>query len=404
MRTRPPVRIRRAFSALRPTPPARQRLITAACVLAAFIIAPPTACGDDESIVGGAGSDDAGKIRDASADQEASAQDAGPCPPPANPALARLCLGLDPEAIDFEASEDLDGKGTLIVQVFSLELPTGKPSEQLAMYQSSSDAGTNPLGTSAGRAPALNVSALPKLDFDGLPEKVYVRTLFVDNPAWFTGTAILVEGMFVGGYQLQEGVQISPLPPAPLMEIQLTKGKGKLVRQELKALRKFTGSARLAKGTVPLDDGQGPVRIGVFSHSSPVAAPLLGGVQLGCKNLLAGPAGGTGYFYTPPGTQGAEVWFAGQLDDFNTGSRAGGGSVLSLLSDYTIPLPQKVVVSPRQYSLKGPVVELNFVLGTTPDQKPYACPGGRDAGPDAAGDADSRDGDSDDGPSEPDAD
>jgi hypothetical protein len=352
----------------------------AAGFIAACVVLVASGCGQDELADGhdaGGQGGTAGTAGDASAahadGSAGTVSDGGGCTDPANHSKAKLCLTFKPDLIDFEASEDLDGKGALIVQIFDTSDPSAGPTQQLAEYRS----------ISKERPGNLSVLELPSVEFDNLPEKVYVRTLFVDNPAWFSQTATFAYGMFVGGYDLNEGIEPSPLPPAPLREVRLTKGHGTQLRQPLKVLRKFTARAFLKGGIVPYDDGQGPLRIGAFAQQNPLGAPLFGGAQPGCKDLLAGPVNVTGYIFSLTSENTFPLWFSGQLDDFNTGVLAGPGSILSLDPSLDISSSQKATVGARQYSFVAPTIELNTLLEAPAPETPFSCVTSGDAGADA---------------------
>ncbi len=302
---------------------------------------------------------------------EAGTPDGGPaCSAPANAADAKVCLTFDPEKITVLDRPDLDGKGTLIIQAFDTANPSSTTVPLKTIFY--------PPPTDAGLA-TTDVYSLPQIDIDGLPETAYVRVLFVDNPAWFLTQSGLTYGMFIGGFDLTQGV----LPPPALRALPLTKGKGTLKAETLTALRLFTTTVKLMDSVTPADDGQGPISVGAFDVAAAAGQPVLGGVQLPCTDITKGPVNVTGFLYGS-----GDFWLIGQLDDFNQGGLSKPGSIVSLgggTNGQSAPDSQKVTVAADQYSLSVQQVTLNFVIPGSTGFAPYACPGsGSDAGtPDA---------------------
>jgi hypothetical protein len=298
--------------------------------------------------------------------------DGGPsCAAPTNAAAARLCLKFAPDTVTFGATPDLDGKGSLLITIFKTATPTG----------AGDVVGQRMLSLPTGTDAPLDVTNLPPQDFDGLPETVYIRTLFIDNAAWFAKQTGLMYGMFVGGLNLNDGVK-----PAPgLRAVTLKKGLGTDVSQRLVVLRKYTTTLTLKEGVTPADDGQGPLSLGVFTQQSPTGAAIFGGVEVACTDVTKGPIPLTGFFYSlsVPST-GATMWFGGQLDDFNQLAVTPPGSLVSLTGGL-IPVDQSLKVMPGDYSVTVPHVELNFVLGGSTGFPHYACPTTGGGTPDAGG-------------------
>lgn len=299
---------------------------------------------------------------------EAGAPDGGPaCSGPANAADAKVCLTFNPETVTLLQRPDLDGKGTLIVQAFDTATPGATTVPLKTIFY--------PPPTDAGLA-TTDVYSLPQIDIDGLPETAYLRVLFIDNPAWFLTQTGLTYGMFVGGFDLTQGV----LPPPPLRAVSLAKGKGTLKAENLTALRLFTTTVTLGllQGQAIADDGQGPLSVGAFDVAAPASQPVLGGVVLPCTDITKGPVDVAGFLY---GT--GDFWLVGQLDDFNKGGASAPGSLVSLGAGPTgqsAPDSQKVTIA-DQYSVSVPQVTLDVVLPGSGGFAHYACPGsGGDAG------------------------
>ncbi|HEX4476152.1 MAG TPA: hypothetical protein VH142_13795 [Polyangiaceae bacterium] len=298
---------------------------------------------------------------------EAGTPDGGvACGAPANAADAKVCLSFDPEKITELNRPDLDGQGTLIIQAFDTATPSDTTEPLKTIFY--------PPPTDAGLA-TTDVYSLPQIDIDGLPETAYIRVLFVDNPAWFLTQSGLTYGMFIGGFDLTQGV----LPPPALRALPLTKGKGTLKVESLTALRLFTTTVKLMDGVTPADDGQGPMSVGAFDVAAAAGQPVLGGVQLPCTDITKGPVDVSGFLYGD-----GDFWLIGQLDDFNQGGLSKPGSIVSLgggTNGQSAPDSQKVTVAADQYSLSVPLITLNFVIPGSTGFAHYACPGsGSDAG------------------------
>jgi hypothetical protein len=320
--------------------------------------------------------------------------DGGPtCPNPSNATRARACLVLTPEQITFaDAGPLLDGQGTLFIHVFGTALPgdTTAPLAQVVYPPPNADGGLN----------QTSVNALPPvIEIDNLPTDIdagtlYIRTLFVDNPLWLQTQKGLTYGMFVGGYNLNNGVQ----PPPPLRPVQLTTGMGTMVPQRLTALRRFTSAVVLGlpDGGAPAGDGQGPMSLGAFIQASPANQFVFGGLQVPCVDVTKGPIPVAGFFYSATAGD-LNFWIGGQVDDFGVGGSSPAGSLVSLTSLGEIPTPQRITITADQYSASIPQITLTGVR-PPPDGgvDNVSCPvpdAGSDAGPDVGVDVGSDDGD-----------
>jgi hypothetical protein len=310
--------------------------------------------------------------------------DGGPtCSSPTNATRGKACLVFTPEQIAFaDAGPLLDGQGTLFIHVFGTPTPgdTTPPLAQVIYPPPNSDGGLNQ--TSVYALPQIDIDNLPT-DLDGSVGNVYIRTLFVDNPLWLQTQKGLTYGMFVGGYNLNNGVQ----PPPPLRAVALGTGTGTVVRQPLTALRRFTTVVALGLpdgGTLP-GNGQGPMSLGAFVQASPAGAPVFGGLQVPCVDVTKGPIPVAGFFYSVGGD--LSFWFGAQVDDFGIGGDSPPGSIVSLTGIGEIPSPQKITITADQYSASIPQVTLTGVRPIAPDagSDNFSCPGsdaGSDAGPD----------------------
>ena len=314
--------------------------------------------------------------------------DGGPtCANPTDATKGKACLIFTPEQITFaDAGPLLDGQGTLFIHVFGTPTPgdTTQPLAQVIYPQPNSDGGLNQTGVYG--LPQIDIDNLPT-DLDGSVGTVYIRTLFVDNPLWLQTQKGLTYGMFVGGFDLNNGVQ----PPPPLRAVSLGTGSGTVVRQPLTALRRFSTVVALGlpDGGAPAGNGQGPMSLGAFVQASPANAPVFGGLQVPCVDVTRGPIPVAGFFYSVGGE--LNFWFGGQVDDFGLGGSTPpgsfpAGSMVSLTAIGEIPGPQRITITADQYSASIPQVTLTNVRPIAPDAGTdnVSCPGSGDGGSDAA--------------------
>lgn len=318
---------------------------------------------------------------------------------------SNLCITFQPEAVNAVTPADvaLNNFGTLVVQVFTTPYPTpGNTSQILAtkFYPA-------PPSTTAPFSEQVAVNQLPQMGFNNLPDTVYVRAFFVDNPAWFQTSSGLTYGMQVGGLNFNQGVRPPPpqtgIPPVPAIRaVNLTKGQETALNLRMFALKKFTVNVMLYPGsqnppvppTTPADDGQGMLSVGVFKTQ--LASPdnlLYGGKEHGCVNVAAGPVTGvTGFFLNeaaiPTGETSWTMWFGAQVNDFNlTGNPPAGALISATIASgqNVFPPTQKATVMPGQYSVvldnipsttnPSPIF-LTTVQPGLPDPEPpsYQCP------------------------------
>jgi hypothetical protein len=305
---------------------------------------------------------DSGPRGDAAAD---GAPPGSKCTAPADATKAKACLTFDPEAIKFETNPayqgTLDGKGVLVIRIFDGPSPATAHVLGGLVYPPLPDGGV-------GEA---RVDSLPQLDFDGLPETVYVFAVFADNPLWFQNTAGLTFGTFVAGLDLSGGLKAA----LPVKPVALAKGKGTPVNLNMTAMRLFRSEVALGLPDAgPFGgDGQGPLSVGVFGQALPGGAAIFGTASGLCVDAHKLPVPVTGFFYGS-----GPLWFAGQIDDFNAASPTNpvpAGALVSIdPATQLIPDSQKVVVAADAYVVTVPTLVLTAVLPTDSRLTDYHCP------------------------------
>jgi hypothetical protein len=333
------------------------------------------------------------------------------CSGPLDPNKANICITFLPEAVTSAVPADvqLNNIGTLVVQVFPTAFPA---SAAAAIATNVYPAPPNPATSQFSEQVA--VTQLPKIGFGNLPDTVYVRAFFVDNPTWFATQTGLRYGMQVGGMNLNNGLRPANNPQAgeppgvpPLRAVTLTKGEETALDLRMFALKKFTTTVMKFPGRadppaapiVPADDGQGPLSVGVFTQRAAAGAQLFGGVEAGCVNVNAAPVTVSGFFFnaTTIPTAGTTLWFSAQVNDFNTTPATPGGipagSLISIVLEgdppaQVIPPTQHALVMPGQYSAvldsiptsptttaPSPVFLTAIAPGLpTPNPPSYQCP------------------------------
>jgi hypothetical protein len=290
------------------------------------------------------------------------------CPPPTDSSKSRLCLTFAPQSVTATADPRLDNKGQLIV--VAMTDPTN-PATTVAeiMYPPPEDDG--------GLGGEIDISELPAIPLDNMPAHVYVNAYFIDNPEWYAPPISkqgFTYGMYVGGYDLAAGVYPTPTPKPITPD--LTAGQGTVHQMSLTALRRFTTTVKysLVQNMSLIGDGQGPLSVGAFAVSAAKGASVLGGAQLGCKNVTAGDISATGFLYSDSGT---DMWLIADLSDFNLPGLAQPGDVLALgggQDGQSAPDSAKITVT-DSYTYSVPAVTLNIVApypGT--HAADYHCP------------------------------
>ena len=302
-----------------------------------------------------------------------AAVDAGsPCAPPANPSQAALCVSLTPEMINFLADPAFDGKGLLVVQVFSRAHPdddAGDASIAGPLVFPALDA-----GAPDGAAAQIDLSQpLAQIRFDGLPATtVYARALFVDDPSTIASGQIQA-GWWIGGLDLTAGLDKAPLKP-----VVLTAGQGTLDAVGLVAFRKLTTAVSLAPGVVPSGNGQGPITTVVVDTATTggdAGTRLFGSGSLKCGNVSdSGPvdASVVGFVLGK-----GPYWIAASLDDYGVGTSFPPGSLISLALDdagaLAVPAADMLTYAPGAYEVTSSVA-LKLALPWDGGPDPVTCP------------------------------
>jgi hypothetical protein len=302
----------------------------------------------DTGLENGEAASDAG-----AGDSRTGSVDAGSCAPPVNPSQAALCVSLTPEMITFLADPAFDGKGLLVVQVFSRAHPdddAGDASIGGPFVFPALDAG----GPDGAVAQIDLSQPLPPIRFDGLPATtVYARAIFVDDPSTIASGQIQA-GWWIGGLDLTEGLDKAPLKP-----VVLTAGQGTVDAVGLVAFRKLTTNVSLAPGVVPSGNGQGPVTTVVVDTAAPGASAtrLFGSGSLKCGNVSDSGAGDASVVGFVLGT--GPYWLAASLDDYGVGTSFPPGSLISLIVNdagaLAVPAADMLTYAPGAYEVTSSV-------------------------------------------------
>jgi hypothetical protein len=257
--------------------------------------------------------------------------------------------------MDFEADRRRDGRGVLFVQVFDRPLTglsIGRARPPLVEVTYPAEAATGEPIVEA------SIVDLKPQRFDDLPARVYVRSVFTDDPnglgdassgweGWLRG------GRWLGGSDFSQGLS----PMMPLEAIELTPGQSTTHRQALTALRNLQIRLKLADGVEPLDDGQGPAVALAFRDPVPSFENRLYGVAASeCvtlseagEALVEGAILGSGEFY-----------LLGTLNDFDASSEEqeipGGLLSIELTPGQLPTLLDTISVGERQYSAQATVL------------------------------------------------
>jgi hypothetical protein len=323
---------------------------------------------DGTASEGGSGSSggggDAMHGGEGSTPQDGGAPEGGvaPCPPPADPSKASLCLMLAPEDIAFTGDPRFDGKGWVGVQVFDSAFPDSpdggsKPALATAVLPAGApDAGTIDLS-----------QGVPMVPFDGLPDTVYVRAIFIDNPA---PTGAIAAGTWIAGYDLSNGIQNK----LPLYAQTLTRGSGTSITLHLVALRELI--VTMNRSVAPAGNGEGPATFAATPDQVPTASSKL----FGLGNSACARVDGTNQAQVSGFVVGKGPYYVlGALDDFGLADGGGGippGSLVSLElagGGYQIPAANLLTYPANAYRVSQ-TISLGLVVPGAPANDTVSCP------------------------------
>jgi hypothetical protein len=272
------------------------------------------------------------------------------CVPPTDPTKAALCLDFDPELVELGTTQNDDGVGRLLIQIFDTNNPVFGVTEPLVQV------------TRSGQL----VTSLASERFDGLPSRVFVRTALVDR----ADAAVYIEyggkapGTWLGGYDFRDGDSDT----LRLEGIELTPGAGTSVTQALTVLRSLT--VTVSTSATPAHDGIGPA---VFFplQSNVVLFGITPSYGIGwneCADVSDGTTTDIEGYVIGPG----DFYLLTVLDDLMTPEEDFDGFMLSapaLASPLILGDGQKVTFGPTQYSASTEL-DLNLVApvdsGKTP--------------------------------------
>jgi hypothetical protein len=285
------------------------------------------------------------------------------CAPPGDPSKAALCLHLAPEAIAFTSDPKFDGKGYVVAEVFDTPHPDADGGSVPALATT--------LLPSGAPATTLDLAqGVPVARFDGVPSTVYVRAIFVDDPALKPS---LGAGVWIAGYDLADGIKSGlPLLPHPL-----TLGAGNDLTLDLVALREMTITVN--RTATPAGNGQGPAStVAVVDQSPTSSSAVFGTGNSGCVRVdgantaqIPGFVIGKGPYYV-----------AAVIDDFaapdaGTGAGLPLGSLTSLEhvdAGYDIPAADRLTYPADAYRVSF-TVSLGLTLPATAGMvDPSTCP------------------------------
>lgn len=321
--------------------------------------------GDDEADAGSDADPDTdsegGVSLDSGTDGDSDANVDPPCAPPSDPTEAALCLIVEPETIAFDANDPkLDGNGILAVEVFNKANPTGADApldSRLTPAQPGQGYATKSLA---------ELTAAP-IRFESLPTKVYVRAFFVDDVEGAQPDA-LVPGTWIGGLDLSQGLR----DDMPLDAVNLTAGKGTVVRLPLSALRKLTVTVSRTANPAQGGNAQGPLTVvAVASQTIDQNAQVFGLGELACANVSGTKKATVEGAVVGPGP----YWVTGILDDFNKGGQMPAGGLVSMdfAGGIKIPAKNKLTYAADAYTASIGI-DLNMAIPGNTGTDGVSCP------------------------------
>ena len=272
----------------------------------------------------GGGSTDTGGSAGSGGTADAGAEE---CEAPGEAGHTALCVHFIPERVRARQEKTMDKMGALAVQIFDGPKPASatKLAEQL-------------LGTNG----EISVDDLPVVRFDEtLPDTVYLRAVFVDNPSALAPNGAGF-GVWIGGADLSNGLDESQ----PILPLSLTQGAAQDVDLALVATRRL--EVTLSVDVKPLGDGEGPLLVTALRTATPASdTPYFGIAGAACIKA-DNPLSVTGYVI------GSGLFYVGALlNDLGASGTFPPGSLISIDTSGggSGALSAKVTVNPQEYSV-----------------------------------------------------
>jgi hypothetical protein len=289
------------------------------------------------------------------------------CAPPTEAATAAVCLRFDPEQLDLiSGDEAYDGEGVLVVQVYDTPVPEPEGGPEVSPL-----AEVVVPDQTGGEATMGVYDPWEPVRFDALPATVYVRALFVDNVAAFSGND-LTAGVWVGGYEFPKG-----LLTGGLQAVALTVGEGTEVVVPMNALRSMRVTLTKSMFVQPKGNGEGPAGFLLVDTPQVTVNSAVWGIgQTPCATIhsasgiaLEGVFVGDGDFYG-----------LGYLDDYGTGMETGitAGTMVNLTlvgGQPALPDAARIAVPPGAYRVEAKLELTGTVpFQGVPPQDTVSCP------------------------------
>ncbi|MCA9647875.1 MAG: hypothetical protein KC492_44595, partial [Myxococcales bacterium] len=309
----------------------------------------------------------------------------GNCSAPADSSKAKACITLAPQPLTPGTDADIDGSGVAMIQIYDTATPEMDAANPVAPLKTIMlpDGGTG----------EVTLAGLTTQEADGLPDTVYIRAWFLDNPLAVqlvqAGSAPLVWGVFLGGADLSGGLSTSN--PMKLKPVSLTTGAGTDITVPMVGFRKLL--VTMSKGPAPymfLGDGTGLGSWGAFQQRAvnSSAKPYGFGILGACADFNQAQVIPGAVVAECPGGTCEDTYVAGRLDDFGLSLDPNAGLLLDELAitanldtsaGLLVPTDYKIDLSdPNKYDLGTLAIELTFNyrndFGAPIPADPMNCP------------------------------